>query len=116
MPGFLFASGGLVRFGQLGLVFAGGFGALAVVLVVGFGRVGRTGALAVLGGAGSVLILAALCFLAHLALAVGVVSFAVLPVLLLLPLFGAIPGFLRLFLVGVALGQACAVVGVMLGD
>lgn len=41
-------------------------------------------------------------------------SFAVFPLLLLVPLFGAVPGLVGLFLLGFALGQAGAVVGVML--
>lgn len=47
----LFASRGLLGFGQIALVLAGGLGALAVVLVVGVWRFGGTGALAVFGGA-----------------------------------------------------------------
>lgn len=44
-------------------------------------------------------------------------SFSLLPVFFLLPLFGAVPGFVRLFLLVVllfALGQDCAVVRMVL--
>lgn len=117
MPGFLFPSRGLLGFGQIAFVLAGGLGAFAVVLVVGVRRFGGAGALAVFGGVHSILIFAALGFLAHLAVAVRVVSFSFLPVFLLLPLFGAVPGFVRLFLLVVllfALGQDCAVVRMVL--
>lgn len=117
MSGFLLASRGLLRFGQIALVLAGGLGAFAVVLVVGLRRFGGAGALAVFGGVHSIFIFAALGFQAHLAFVVQIVSFSVLPVLFLLPLFGAVPGLVRLFLLIVllfALGLDCAVARMVL--